>query len=382
MPSRLHVLLFATVLASFTALIACGSKQSRFCGLACCEPGSACPVTPSYLFATNINGQLSAFPVQPSGGLGTPVNVAGPSNVTLGLAFVNGYVYASNPDPATGSSVEGWSFNNANGSLTPVPGSPFALGTLRVPRGMAAGDAFLYIADTSSIDAFQIDTGTGSLTATPGSPFTSGSGDYLALDPQNNCCLFASDDDPPGGVMAFTVDGTTGALTKVPGSPFAANPSSSTNTVPMQLVVDSNGSFLYVSLEGTSEVAGFSIGSGGLLTPIPGSPFSVGKGTISLATASGNLLYVSNGLDQTVSGFSIDSTTGLLTRLAGSPFAISSTVLLASPWPYANVLYASGPGGIFAYSVDTSTGSLTPISGSPFPSDSPTALAYVQQLLP
>jgi 6-phosphogluconolactonase len=381
MPSRLHVFLFVAVLASLIAFTACGSKTA-FCGLVCCGPSSACPITPSYLFATNINGQLSAFPVQGSGGLGTPVNVAGPSNVTLGLAFVGGYVYASNPDPSTSSSIEGWSFNNANGSLTSVPGSPFALPTLSVPRGMAGSAPFLYIADTGSIDAFQINFETGSLSAIAGSPFPSGSGDYLAFDPQSNCCVFASDDNPPGGVIALTIDSTTGALTEVPGSPFAANPTSNTNSVPMQMVVASTGSFLYVSLEGTSQVAGFSIGSGGVLTPIPGSPFSVGKGNVSLATAGGNLLYVSNGLDQTVSGFSIDSTTGVLTPLAGSPFVISSTVLLAQPWPYGNVLYASGPGGIFAYSIDASTGALTPISGSPFPSDSPTALAYVQQLLP
>jgi len=381
MPSRLHVFLLPAVFASLVALTACGSKQSSFCGLACCGSNSdlPCPITPSYLFATNINGQLSAFPVQPSGGLGTPVNVAGPSNVTLGLAFVNGYVYASNPDPATGSSVEGWSFNNANGSLTPVPGSPFALGTLSVPRAMAADSVgFLYVADTGVIDAFQIDAATGSLTASPGSPFFSGSGDYLAWDPQNTC-LYASDDGPPGGVMAFATNPTTGALTEVPGSPFLANPTSGTNTAPMQIVVDSIASFVYVSLEGTSQVAGFAAGTDCVLTPVPGSPFSVGNGNISLAT-SNNLLYVSNELDQTVSGFSIDSTTGVLTPLAGSPFAIKSTVLLMPP--YGSFLYASGPGGIFAYSIDNSTGAPTLISGSPFSSDSPTALAYVQQLLP
>jgi 6-phosphogluconolactonase len=379
MPSRHRVFLLAAALASLTALTACGSKQTSTCGLACCEPGSACPVTPSYLFATNINGQLSAFPVQPAGGLGTPVNVAGPSNVTLGLVTLNPqYVYASNPDPSTGSSVEGWSFNNANGSLTPVPGSPFALPTLSAPRGMATGGGFLYIADTGSIDAFHIDTNTGSLTAANDSPFPSGSGDYLAWDPQNTC-LYASDDNPPGGVMAFTTNPATGALTLVPGSPFLANPASSTNTVPMQIAVDSIANFIYVSLEGTSQVAGFSSAADCSLTPVPGSPFSAGKGNVSLTTIN-NLLYVSNAIDQTVSGFSIDSTTGVLTPLSGSPFAIRSTVILASP--FSSFLYSSGPGGISAYSIENSTGTPTPISGSPFPSDSPTALAYSYALLP
>jgi hypothetical protein len=56
----------------------------------------------------------------------------------------------------------------------------------------------------------------------------------------------------------------------------------------------------------TNQVAAFSIvAPGGVLNPVPGSPFPTGKTPLALAAA-GHFLYVSNMMDGTLSGFSID----------------------------------------------------------------------------
>jgi 6-phosphogluconolactonase (cycloisomerase 2 family) len=272
------------------------------------------------------------------------------------------------------SDIDAWS-NAMVGTLSPIPGSPFSLGPLSIGAGLATTNTgFLYVADVGKVDAFQVGAG-GTLTAVPNSPFFSGTNLYLAVDPQDRF-LFASDDDPPGGVFAFTIDSTTGGLAAVSGSPFAAIPNSAASSQPSEVVVDSTGNFVYTGLLATGQVAGFAITApGGTLTPIPGSPFSSGNQPIALATV-GKFLYVSNATDGTLSGFTIDSTNGVLTPIAGSPFAIPAGAMTINPG--GNVLYASGAAGIYAFTINSTTGALTAIPGSPFPSAGATVLTFVQ----
>jgi 6-phosphogluconolactonase len=86
-------------------------------------------------------------------------------------------------------------------------------------------------------------------------------------------------------------------------------------------------------------------------------------------------LYVSNVLDGTLSGYSIDSTTGVLTPLAGSPFAIQAGALTTDL--VGNYLYSAGAGGMMAFQINGTTGMLTPV-GSTIPFAGATVLTYVQ----
>jgi len=64
-----------------------------------------------------------------------------------------------------------------------------------------------------------------------------------------------------------------------------------------------------------------------------------------------------------------------LTPLNGSPFQIRGAALVIDPLgPF---LYASGASTISAYTVNTQTGALTPIAGSPFPAPPATVLTLV-----
>lgn len=64
---------------------------------------------------------------------------------------------------------------------------------------------------------------------------------------------------------------------------------------------------------------------------MPGSPFAAGGGASAIATFNNSpgsdFLYVANTMAGTISGYSINPTTGALSPLAGSPFAISATSL-------------------------------------------------------
>jgi 6-phosphogluconolactonase len=142
--------------------------------------------------------------------------------------------------------------------------------------------------------------------------------------------------DGANSVSAFCV-GTGGALTAVAGSPFATGGSSSgfgyygSNSITATVI----GNYLFASDDESNDIAAFSINTTtGALTPVPGSPFAYGSegesnpGGISLAvTPNGKFLYAGdsgNTVNETTTGdlwgFSIGAN-GALTSLQGSPFA-------------------------------------------------------------
>ena len=108
--------------------------------------------------------------------------------------------------------------------------------------------------------------------------------------------------------------------------------------------------------------------------PVPGSPFPAGNTPFLFATT-GKFLYVSNALDGTVSGYSIDPTSGVLTPLAGFPFSLPAASIVADP--SGKFLYGASGAGIFAFTINAD-GSLRPLSGSPFPAAGARLLTAVQ----
>jgi 6-phosphogluconolactonase len=381
MQSRSYVAL-SLILTSLLGVLAvggCGYNSTKVCPLAgCCGPGSDACAVPQYLYALGLNGQISAFPIDGgTGAPGSPTSTSGPAN-SLGMAAINNqFLYASNPQLGLGTSgsIDAWSINLSTGALTTVQGSPFSLGPLSLGAGLVAnGPAqVLYVGDAGRIDALKADSN-GVLSTVIGSPFPAGTNLFLTLDPQNRF-LFASDDSPPGNVLAFTIDATTGALTTVAGSPFATIPGYVGNTRPGAIVVDSSGSFVYTALTATNQIAAFKItASSGALTAVIGSPFNSGNRPLFLATVN-NFLYVSNTLDGTISGYTIDPSTGVLTSLAASPFAIYAGPLAVAP--NGAYLYTTGTGGMLAFRIDPQSGALTQV-GSPIPYGGATVLTFVQ----
>src|SRR6202012_4268773 len=98
----------------------------------------------------------------------------------------------------------------------------------------------------------------------------------------------------------------------------------------VQLVVDPSGKFLYASNDNdffgnnpTDSISAFTIEPSGALTPVPDSPFAIpgpGGGTSEPfgIVDTGSFVYAA--LLNQVAAFSVDSTTGALAFVPGSPF--------------------------------------------------------------
>ena len=136
------------------------------------------------------------------------------------------------------------------------------------------------------------------------------------------------------------------------------------------------------SFIGGNTVSGFSVNpTTGALTLVSGSPFAtlglgLGGGFFSTnrtrAGIVGNCLFASNGLSNDVSAFTIDTTTGVLTLVPGSPFATGGSGdglgIAVAPTPNGMFLITANAGSNNASVFSVASGcALSLIAGSPFP---------------
>lgn len=230
------------------------------------------------------------------------------------------------------------------------------------------------------ISVWALNATTGRMTLVPGSPFQTFGHDWPEPDAitvtPNGKFLYASsvitsaNCATGNNISAFAVDQTTGVLTAVPGSPF------SDGNEPIRTVVDKNGKFLYASSGKTpGSVSVFSIdATTGALTPISGSPFAgrnLGSAyTDFLAlTPSNSFLYTFDNLGggENISVFAINGTTGAPAEVTGSPFAGSAEGLTGlSIDPSSRFLYGSTDGKVYAFTLNPTSGVPAPVAGSPF----------------
>ena len=194
------------------------------------------------------------------------------------------------------------------------------------------------------------------------------------MDP-NGKFIYALDQGN-SGIAGFAINGTTGALTTLPNE-FIVSHLGFTATA---LAPDPAGNFLYASVSVINdEILSLTIHADGSLTPTSSSPFNVAAGQPGqiLIHPSGKFLYtpiINNfvGID----AFSIDST-GALTLLQGAPFSVGNglpnSILSMALDPAGHFLYAldeiNGALSMSVFAIDSSTGVLTQIQGSPFPAD-------------
>ncbi|MGC2694929.1 MAG: beta-propeller fold lactonase family protein, partial [Candidatus Angelobacter sp.] len=165
------------------------------------------------------------------------------------------------------------------------------------------------------------------------------------------------------------VENSIGDLVPLALSSFPTNPR------PVALALHPSRNFLYAANLTSNTVAGFSIDhTNGVLAPIGTAlpPTPVGSNPVSLGVNSGGqFLFVLNqgsvspAAPASISVFSIDPTRGLLTPVGGAPTAANPQFLAVSPT--AGVLYVSnGSLGTISGFVIGSGGALSEMAGSPF----------------
>lgn len=143
-------------------------------------------------------------------------------------------------------------------------------------------------------------------------------------------------------------------------------------SLPSSAAAQTTVNFVYTANYESSNISGFAVNSSsGALTPINGSPFPSGMFPICVtADPQGKFLYSADFIGHTVSGFRIDPTTGALTPLPGSPFSLGNYPRWVAVDAAGRVLYAANDGdnAVAVASINQATGALTPLNGSPYPS--------------
>ncbi len=248
---------------------------------------------------------------------------------------------------------------DADGSLTPIPGSPFAAPNCR-PSVMTIppNGKFLYVGnDYGYMWGFSIDQNSGALTALSGLPWNLGfSGRALTADPASKYLYVGSDAGyNDANIAVYSIDSTSGALTAVQTivAPGTGRPTG--------MGIVPSGKFLYITGFDGAVVDGFTIDAAtGKLTFIPGSPFPGGGGVGEGLAIDPLGKYVYAGNRGGVAMYTIDNTTGVLTEVTGSPFLLGFTESSDfHPDPTGNFLYTNDDFTMTALKVDRVNNQLT-----------------------
>lgn len=155
--------------------------------------------------------------------------------------------------------------------------------------------------------------------------------------------------------------GAGGALTALTGSPLP------TAGGPAGVAVTPNGLFAYIATQSMGTVTQYTLNGSQGLTPGPTAYATGSSPTGVIVDPTGHFVYVMNqSTSGSVSAYSINQSSGALTAVAKSPFGAGNGTILAATDPLGKYLYVTNNGGgnISQYSIDSTTGALTALNPS------------------
>jgi 6-phosphogluconolactonase len=353
--------------------------------------------TGDYLYVANgLNTFIAGFGVNSNGSLSVLSNSPynnGVAAQSLAVTPANTFLYAGTTNGIYEYLI------NSNGSIT-VQNSGNSVAQDVIATSMqvdSTGGYLLAVGISTSLQSqaigiYQIDSTTGLLTAVTGSPLALYTGNAstptiatptgLLITP-NNSYVYVSLGSL--GVQVLTL-GTGGALST--GAAATILPPISTSTSPSDagLASDPLSAFLFVA-EINSGLRVLSIGSGGSLKEVSGSPYTVGTGpTGVILDTTGSYVYVANKGSNNISAFTLTAASGKLTAISGSPFASGGQIPIAlvndNTKKYIAVINhgsngSNGNSDVQVFKFDTTTdGKLDPVSTATTGTD-PTAPAVI-----
>jgi 6-phosphogluconolactonase len=288
--------------------------------------------TGDYLYVANGNNTyLAGFSVASTGALsvlsGSPYNnsiaagslAVNPANTFLYVGTTAGiYVYGISSNGSIAVQNDG---AVAAADIVATEMQVDSTGNYLLAAGISTAQ------QVQAIGIYTINTTTGLLTAVAGSPLTLYTGNTstptvaaptgLLITP-NNSYVYVS--LGPLGVQVLTL-GSGGALTAGATPTLLAPLKTSITPSDQQTASDPNSLFLFVA-EINTGLRVFSIGSGGSLSEVSGSPYAVGTGPTAVdLDATGSYVYVANKGSNNISAFTFTAAAGKLTAVAGSPFS-------------------------------------------------------------
>jgi 6-phosphogluconolactonase len=294
------------------------------------------PLSQYVFISDGVTSTVTPYVIQANGSLSPQAPVAtGPSPGVLAVDPSSAFLYVT---AQTGSSfqytgVQTFSIG-ANGALTAAQtvgeaniGSVAILGG---SSGVTHVPQFVFVASEGfgDVTAYLVDPSSGALTVAPNSPVSTmgGQPSSIATDLLGRFVYAPSFSGNPALFPAFTVTDTgvnAGDLTPVAGMP-------NTGADSQGIVVEPSSRFAYVTNTSNNAVSEYALDSTtGLLTPLPGSPFIVPNGgngaPLAIACSPfGATLFVTNRNADTVSALAISAQAqdaGTLTNFSGSPLS-------------------------------------------------------------
>jgi len=242
---------------------------------------------------------------------------------------VVGHVYVN--DNTAGVNTIAAFDRHADGTLTPVPGSPFPAGGAGTGAGIGSQGAlqttsdgkYLLAVDAGSNEISVLRIGPdGGLKAVGSGPVSSGGIEPVSIAIHDDLVYVANAGNGGSNYTGFTLN-PGGHLRPVANSTVTL-PDGST---PGDILFNGDGTRVVGARVGTSLIDSFTVGADGRLTAAPGSPFAAqGPGPFGseFRPTDPTELYVSNAHggagNGTVSAFS-DGSDGTLTSIGASPFA-------------------------------------------------------------
>jgi 6-phosphogluconolactonase len=226
-----------------------------------------------------------------------------------------------------------------NGNYWPLALSGTSVNDVIVPTAVnvLASGSYVYVtAYDSSVSpsvgyvfGFSVGSG-GVLTPLSGSPYAAGvQPSAIASDPTSTYVYVT--DYASGNVLGYSA--SSGNLASISGSPFRAG------NQPAAIVVDPSFSFAYVANSGDGTVEAYSITNGELgFLGNSGNPATYATGlqpvAMGIDPSTNHFLYTVNFLDNTISGFQLNSSTGVLLNTQFSPYTTSAQPVAVAAIPH------------------------------------------------
>jgi 6-phosphogluconolactonase (cycloisomerase 2 family) len=308
-------------------------------------------------------------------GAATAASASTASTSTAGTSTVVGYTYIDG-NTTVSNTIDGFA-RHADGSVTPLPGSPFPAGGAGLGTGLASQGAiqatpdgrYLLAVDAGSNQISVLRITAGGVPVPVGQPVSSGGIKPVSVAISPSGLVYVANAGAGGsGYSGFRLQ-SDGSLTPVPASTVTVPDSSGLGDV----FFNALGDRLIGTRTGTSEIDSFVVLPGGHLIAAKGSPFTgqgLGQLGAEFSPARPAELFVSNahngaGLG-TVSAYR-DSLFGQLTPIGASPYADGQTapcwVEISHDGRYLFTVN-TGSGNISGYAVNPD-GSLTLVGSTP-----------------
>ena len=244
-----------------------------------------------------------------------------------------GYVYL-NDNTAGANTIAGFE-RHTDGSLTPLPGSPFTAGGAGTGTGLASQGAIQTALDgryelavdagSNQLSVLRTESD-GSLAQVPGGVVSSGGVDPVSIAVHGNLVYVVNAGPAAPNLTGFVLT-RFGRLVALPRATFPLP----ANSEPGDVLFNSTGTRLVATLIGSSQIASYTVRNDGYLNAAAGSPYpgqGLGAFGSQFSPINPDQLFVSNphnGTDLgTVSAFD-DGFGGTLSSIGASPYADGQT---------------------------------------------------------